>query len=338
MNVDELERRIRNLLEKEALLRERAILRIRFKTKMFRIGAAFTAALSSSLPVLKVNIGAEEFILIPESSWRGSIRKISEWVACASIEAIKDELEKAIVKAHHEHVGGPPTHLAGAEQPIDIAMLVMVAKELSQDGTLERFLAPEEVSDVISKAEKISKGETLTVKQEEKLRKVLEPLVAFLCPICRLWGGFGIKSKIILEDTILKPSTFMRTHVSLSRIADVREEARLYSAEYTLANVIELKAVIENVLPDSTEALILAGTLEWINEIGLEIGGFRSKGLGHLELESCEVILIRFNGLECRELVQALISPEEAGIKMPLHNYIKYLRSQGTSSNPLFLV
>jgi len=327
VKADEFTKRLRDFLKREGRLRERAVLKLRFKTKMLRIGAAFAATLGPSMPVLRLNAHYGKAILIPESSWRGSLRRISEWVARASANAVKDALERAILKAHYEPERGPLTHLRGADLPIEVEELIMVAEELARDGTLRRFLAPDEVDEVVAKAGELSRGRQLTRDQEERFRRILEPLVTPLCPICRLWGGPSLRGKVILEDTLLKPMTDIRTHVALNRAGGVREEARLYSAEVTLADVIELKAVVENALPGSTEALILAGTLEWLEEFGLGLGGFKSRGLGHLELEDCEVFLTELDNLRDLKLIRALIRPEEEGERMKLLDYLMHLRT-----------
>ncbi|RLI11229.1 hypothetical protein DRO33_04415 [Candidatus Bathyarchaeota archaeon] len=320
--------RIRRFLEREATLHERAILRLRFEARFIRVGSALTPV-GPILAVLRVRRGSDELAMIPESSWRGPLRKVSEWVAKASLDAVEDGLEKAVLAAHYEPEEEPLTHLKVAEPPVRMEDLVLAAEGLGEE-TLRRFLAPDEVREVLEAAKKLRNGLSLTDEERRKFRSSLEPLISPLCPICRLWGGPALKAKVILEDTLLKCPTQLRSHVAINRAAGVREEERLYSAEYCLPGELELEAVVENVLPGTTEALILAGTLEWLAGPGIELGGFKSRGSGLLRLqeENSEVLLTRLVGLRGRELVDALVRPDEVARRLGVSDYIRYLRGE----------
>ena len=65
-----------------------------------------------------------------------------------------------------------------------------------------------------------------------------------------------------------------RTHVGVNRRSGVRGEV-FYTAGYVHLKRVFVDIVVENVVPGSSEALILASTLEWVKELGLEVGGFK---------------------------------------------------------------
>ena len=328
MSYEELASKIKGFLEREATLSERAILKLRFKADFVRVGAALTP-IGPILEVLKIRVGPDELAVIPESSWRGPLRRVSEWIAKASLDAVEDKLERAMIMAHYEPEEGPITHLRVSKPPAEIDVLVLAAGVLGQD-ILRRFLAQEEASEVLEAANNLKKGCLLTKEDREKLKSSLESLVSPLCPICRLWGGPSLKAKITLEDTLLKYPVHLRSHVAINRSAGVREEERLYSAEYCLPGELKLEVVVENVIPGTTEAMILAGTLEWLVGPGVELGGFKSRGSGLLKFqeEGSEALLVRMAKLRGQELVKALVKPEEIALKLSLVDYIKYLRGE----------
>ena len=300
---------IRKILERRQVLHSRAVLRLLFRPRsVIRIGsgAEETRALA---PTLKVSVGSSRYPIILESSWRGMFRRIGESIAKSSLESM-ETLERKIAEAHYEPEEGPIMHYL---DPHLKNRMVSELKNLDVD-LLTRFTGREIIE---------------TIRDTE-----LEQFIELVCPICRLWGGPALRSLLTLGDTILKNVyTYSRTHVGLDRLTGVREEKILFTAEYVCTDRIDLEVIVDNVLPTTTEAKILAGTLEWILKMGIVLGGFRSRGVGYLELDEREskVLLAEFyqikNGVE---IAQALTSLDEARAvrKMKVEEYISYLRSE----------
>ncbi len=300
---------LRKFLRNESELRNRALITLHFKPSLIRIGSGREIGPEARLKIAKVIIGDEELSIIPESSWRGTLRRIGESIAKASLESFRNALDRKFVQIHVEPEEGPIFH------EIELEELRTMHKVLKEDvDEQSRRIALRFIS------------EDALTRREPNPREYSQ-LLAPLCPICRLFGGPGLRSKLMIADTLLRVQVYDRTHVSLDRMTGVRKEGHLFTAEYAFPTEdVELKIVAHNVDPGSGEALILAGVLDWILKLGLEVGGFKSRGIGHLELASGDVIFIDYESTSPERLLQALISPEEFGRRVSVEEYVERLR------------
>ena len=311
MSLEALFEKLRRFLEEEARLRDRAIIKLRFKPSPLRVGSGAERGAEARLTIAAVEVNGVRIPVIPGSSWRGALRRIGEAVAKASLERFKDELDRVLTSAHYEPEESPITHY------IDYEVLVRLHEELRADSKRRDELARLALRFVSQDA----------LDRDRPDLDEYSALLSPLCPICRLFGGPGLRSKLTISDTLLNAQPFERTHVSLDRMTGVREEGRLFTVEYALPRgPIELEMVAHNVSPGSSEALILAGVLDWVSKLGLEVGGFKSRGVGQLELEGGGVIFIDYGQVRRDRLIDALVSLDEVGERLTVGQYVERLR------------
>ena len=305
--LNEWHSRLIKIVQENSKLRTRAILRLVFKPRPLRIGSGIEAGPEARLTVATMKFRGKTIPIIPESSWRGVLRKIGEILAKSS--TFPDELDQFLASNHVEPEEKPITHEFSEEL---LEKLHKDVERMKNSPIISRFI-PEDV-----------------LEKERPSFDEYQPLLSSLCPICRLFGGPGFRGKLIICDTLLKGEIFDRTHVSISRLTGVREEGHLFTAEYVLPKSVNLEIIIENVIPSSGEALILSGVLNWILKLGLEIGGFRSRGAGHLTLmnEGSYVYVVNYEKLDSNQIIKGLIKPEEVGEKLTISQYISSLISQ----------
>jgi len=295
-------------LDESSCLRTRLILKLRFNSGPLRIGGGEREG--PILQILRVPVKGKLLPVIPESSWRGVLRRIGEWISKAS--RFQSPMENELVAHHMER--DVLDHLMST----DVLEKIKEEVRAVEDEVLERFLPRDLISRLREEPEIINSRD-------------LQSFLSVLCPICRLFGGQGLKGKLTLEDTVLNQGFSQpRSHVAIGRIAGVREEEHLFRAEYFFPEEVVLEVIVDNITPKSSEALILSGVIDWILKLGLEIGGFKSRGSGYLELkggkEHSYGIFLDFQALEGRNLARAFTNPESIGRKMGLSELIAFLR------------
>ena|GEM_PF-1460940 len=311
MNVDmfisELINEVKRVLNEQAFLRSRAIISLLFKPiSLIRVGRQAELA---RLPILLVRTVNGVLPVIPESTWRGSMRSIGEAIAKTLSSSFKG-VERLIVKSHYEEYEGTLRHKVDLE-----------FKKVSETELIGKIS-----SKVRSLGVKFSSR--LFPDEPASLREC-EHILSMACPICRLWGGLGYRGKLVIGDTTIeKAKVHNRTHVSINRCALVRMEGALFTVEYLYTNnSIKLEIIAENLQPKTSEAKIFAATLGWITKLGLSIGGFKSRGAGHLKLdeEKSQVYLVDYDIISKEQLVKALTKPKEVAERMSVKEYITYL-------------
>ena len=257
MNVEKIVGLVKKDLAEDSKLNTLYYIHLEFEVNScIRIGVG-GARREAFLPVLKVIHRDKYYPVVPESSWRGALRKIGETIAKSSITEPKNIREEILI-SHIEPEEGPITHIDPSEDEIN------KLKELGERELVERF-AP----------------------TYEEAEEALKNMITYLCPICRLWGGPGVRSRIVLEDTVIHEyESYSRTHVGISRITRTKEEHQLYTPEYIYVKQLNLNLTIYNIKPETIEAKILAGTLSWLTKLGLSIGGSKSRGIGYLKLNT----------------------------------------------------
>lgn len=326
--------KIIKLLKFERTYQNRAILQLNFDVEsVIHVGSGATSIYGAYVPLIKLEtLENKVLFIIPESSWRGVLRKISENIAKVSINESESKIENVeaiFMKAHYEPETGPISHLhdkSAREELIDLL------KGLQQYSNLKDLLR------IFFKVELIEtyKRNLEKLVEDEEARKQAENIASLLCPICRLWGGVSFRSKVIIKDSIIEEGSaeqYFRTHVAINRTTLVREEGYLYTVEYLYIKnkKIGLRMIIHNVLPQSYEAYIISGLLEFIRDVGLSVGGMKSRGIGHLKLNQNDshVLLIKdFTKLRGEDLVKALSNSEQVATKMTINEYIDYLRGK----------
>jgi len=267
------------------------------------------------LEVLKVSmVGGGTAYVIPSHSIKGILRHISEYVAKASATTGK-ELEHALLRAHCEVENEGIRHICSSND--DLSIINNYISNILNDRSLARRYIPEDSIDEVS-----SKFE------EGGIREVIEvePIAAIKCPICRLYGGNGLGGKVYIRDIVIKNGKVtVISRASIERPTGKVREGSLFSVEVLIVPKLELTIVIDDLKPRTTEAYIIACTLEWLASIGLSIGGMKTSGIGHYLLDTKESrgYLIDYENISSKEFIKALANP------------IDYIKEYGVNTEEL---
>lgn len=132
-------------------------------------------------------------------------------------------------------------------------------------------------------------------KAAEELDKNESRLTGLACTVCRLFGGRGFASKVLIPDLPVDEESWKRLHlqqrsgVAIDRDTMTAADGRLYDFEVVPAGtVFDLEILVEN--PDLEaggidELGLLFSTLDLLADGHLLLGGKRAAGLGRAAVE-----------------------------------------------------
>jgi len=265
------------------------------------------------IPIYRV--GGEPYI--PPTSIYGALRSIAEMlVKGMQLYTQLDDVEKIVLEAHCELETEGLRHICsvyGKEYVEFVKRLINELRNELQRGIprdkalYTHFFTDEGLNEV---------GETLqNVSIPSDLGSEIEHILATLCPVCRLFGGPGIRSNIVIIS--IEPEiagTYRITNVSIDRNTGVAREGNLFAIEGLILSKLHMDIYVRNVDRCSPEAKILVALLRYLSSMGLSIGGRKSIGFGKLllDLEESKGIYIDIESLNTAEdLVKTLINIEE---------------------------
>lgn len=242
---------------------------------------------------------------IPYSSIKGALRRIGETIAKSSIGNIPTSLSRILMESHVEPEGEPIVHRAHHQKELAELMIKILNRLKGYEkgiSILNSFIPEDEIIEI---EQSLKKG---------LLPYAIEPILSALCPICRLLGGPGISSKILIRDVKVHGESITRTHIGINRKTNTVEKNVLFTLELVQPKELSIKLTIINVHPETIEAKILAGILKFIKELGFWIGGRKSIGLGRIYLDEkrSKARYIRYQELETNTLKEYLLNPEKA--------------------------
>ncbi len=308
-------------------LRYRFVLKLVFRSTtspLVHVGSGFSLG-AEVLQVLKVTDSSGRYVyLIPSHSIKGVLRRISELIAKESaLSTSFNSLEYALMRAHCEVEGEGLRHVCSNEQDLRV-IRKYVDSVLSNEAEATKYVPKDSLEEV----RRSLKREGLIGTRE------VEPILATKCPICRLYGGPGLGGKVFIPDVVLREGrSVLITRTSIERATSKVREVALFTLEALILPEFEVAVIIEDLVPGSAEAKIIAGTLEWLANVGLELGGMKSVGLGHyvLDGERSKACLIDYRKYASREdflekLVDVLGYAERRG--RSVSEAIKKLRSK----------
>lgn len=306
-------------------LRHRAILDLKFRTKTpIHIGSGMRGETLQRVLILE-----GDKLIIPASTWKGVFRKITEILAKSVIRKpqVFSDYEFKAIKAHVEE---------DKIRHIDVMdIIVNSLNEIVKNydvNILRKFLLNTLFTDdeELERTVDVSRG--IVVLKTMKALDRLDFIVQLLCPICRLYGAPSLKGKLVFMDTIIPYDKYIsrfRTHVSISRASETKSEHHLYSMELVLCSEIELKIIVSNVKPGTSDAILLANTLNYVLNDGIALGMRRSIGLGALELieNDSKVYVNELEKLDSEALLETLANFKNSrgAMIMGLRDYIAYL-------------
>jgi len=258
--------------------------------------------------IVRFNINGKYVPFIPSESIKGTFRNIATKIAKEIFNYIEDADLKEIVKIHDKD-----THVSSEE-------VINNYIHIAENWIIENNI--------------ISKDKIKELSDYE----IVDMYLSFKCPICKLFGSKTLSSKLIFYDSFfaIDSNIFNYTSTSINRKAGVVEEGHLYQIEYmppSKLNKVIIKIIAENVIPKFYDAKLLANILDYVKNIGLSIGGNKSRGYGLLTLnkdQSC-VKLLEFmenpkDYNEIKKNIELLLQKEEAIKKLSIEEYIKYLK------------
>jgi len=261
---------------------------------------------SMYIPVYRVR--GEPYI--PISSIYGALRHIAEAVARSSLNSVSNDIEKMFIDMHCKQKDGGLRHICSNNFDYLKTIHELIRTLFEKGRDIERYFVTQdtkaEIFVVIDKA--------LQIKNIEAIPSSVEPLLSFLCPICRLFGGLGMKSMITLLDVKIVPeAATTQTQTSINRSLGIAHTGYLYSTEYIALNELKLKIIVRNIKINSIESKILKALLTYLKDIGISIGGRKTLGLGRLKVDPDKStgIYINLNTINNREeLIKTIIAPE----------------------------
>lgn len=235
--------------------------------------------------VYKTSLKIGEMLIIPATSWKGVFRAISERILLSmKLEGI----EATLRKLYHENSQGVGFKLDNKESDEFKALREYIASNYeSVKDALSRLVTGN--SEVVTKLADYEDGEGLSnfLLEEGIGRPLLQRYLGMVYPITSLYGSQGVAGKMRFLDTLVKAILHYRPGVGIDRKTMTVREGRLYFTEFMVPadDMITLRIIIDNVMKGTTEAKLLAATLRYVKSEGIQIGGSKSKGVGHLELD-----------------------------------------------------
>ncbi|MEL9941049.1 MAG: RAMP superfamily CRISPR-associated protein [Ignisphaera sp.] len=308
--------RLREFIEREKKLNTVLYLKLVFKP-LNSLGLVHIASERGAAYTPVFRVGDE--IYIPASSFIGALRSAAESIAKASLNAFGDTADRIFAEAHCEPEEDIIRHICSPRGDEYLSLVKNLVKVLTSNRDLYRHFLTDDAATEISN---IMGG----VDSLDKIPRELEPVLSALCPICRLFGGPGLGSKIsVLRVEPHIVSTHMVTHVSISRQSSTAMPQRLYTREYAALDSLSIDITIKNVVRGGPELRMLRAVLEYLNKVGISIGGAKSIGVGKLflDLENSRGIYIDLNTINDKtKLLDALINIENLAQK-PLGELLK---------------
>ena len=305
------------------MLKTRAMINLMFKSgSPLRIGSGE----DSPATVLRVELGGSTKIYVPSSSIKGVLRRISEIIARSSLGSFT-ELERTVLAAHCEissKEGGKGLGHYCYERAAELARDALLANK-----DRAKALVPEDDVDDLLKDLGRNPHEWGSETWE-----AVEPVLSSACPVCRLWGGKGLKGKILVRDVLLDhgpENSYYRSRVGIDRATNTRREKVLFTVEGSFQDSIASSLIADNIMPGGSDAKLLAATLEWLASTNLQIGGLKSVGWGQLELDGAASKVYYMDFKNTGDKLGALVSPEKYADELSLNEYVSLLR---TGSRP----
>ena len=120
----------------------------------------------------------------------------------------------------------------------------------------------------------------------ESKKEVIELFLSLQCPICRLFGAKNLSSKTIFTDALISGDyeTSYYRGISIDRKYRTVREKHVYTIERVTGDYsVEFEAIVDNI--NEEEMKVLCILLSYIEKIGMELGGSKSRGYGRLKLD-----------------------------------------------------
>ncbi len=256
--------------------------------------------------------------VIPSSTWKGVFRSIAERIA---MSMSFDGFEKLAMKAYSE--GDYRITSGDAEFQSYLRGLEDIL--LRRSGDL-MGIAWKEIENILLDIGFDEELELIKKKIDRSiLHRIATDFLALYCPVGRLFGNRVLAGKLRFHDTVVGSSNVadLRPGVGIDRYSGTAKTDQLFFTEVTPINSkLILRFVVDNLRPGDGDSRVLANTLGFVAELGIQVGGRKSAGLGLLELEEA-----RFWLAELKEDKDglALANPIRNGKRLSLPEFQEWL-------------
>ncbi len=318
MSVESAVEKLRRFVELESKLSTLIYLKLVFKPYS-EVGLMHIAMERETAYISVFKVG--DRIYIPLSSVLGALRAVGESIAKGLTNSFADPVEKMFAEAHCELEEDTIRHICSPLGGGYIDFVKDLLNKLKGDRSLyKHFLTDEALREVETIVE--------NAKQLMDVPRALEVVFSPLCPICNLFGGPGVESKISIlriEPEIMGIHNI--TRASISKQSLVALPGHLFTHEHAVIKKLSVDLIIKNIRRGSIEQKLLKALLSYLATIGISVGGLKSVGIGRYVLDSDESKggYIDLNGInEKKELLDALINIETK-IQKSLKNLINEL-------------
>ncbi len=227
--------------------------------------------------------------VIPFSTWKGLFRRVSEWImySDASLGRVLEEH-----MFNHDFRG---RELEG--EPCDGDLKALYEKyracvEARGRGRYEDMgacleIEPEILHNVNIASEMDERSFCLTARG---VRSALQ------CPVCRLYGSPYFASAVTFSDSVLQGVLRTVTHVAINRRTGIQQEDMLYLEELVelgKPGTVRVYAILREAFQDPKPLEVWRQTLRVLAEVGVFVGGGKSRGHGYVQLDPEESLEAR---------------------------------------------
>jgi len=251
----------------------------------------------TDLPVEKLPDGTP---YIPGSSLKGALRSLAERMAnamglrtCNVFSRLSPcELAAATIrKAIDALVRGDVEVLSGGLS--DILSRAKQSKEEAVKGLAE------DISGIIS-------GFSRPEQLPEAISSLVERLAGLPCPVCRLFGNKELAAHV---DTLnafpleVNVKIHFITRVAIDRFRMAARSGALFDYEFVPPGhrwEFHVRAYNLDLRGQDEASRLLRSVLDYIRDVGLEVGGMKSVGHGLLRLEELKCVVYRIEDFRVR--------------------------------------
>ncbi|MEM2169776.1 MAG: RAMP superfamily CRISPR-associated protein [Candidatus Nezhaarchaeales archaeon] len=269
-----------------------------------------------------IRIPGDEGFLIPSSTWKGVFRSISERIA-KSME-FKDKLADLAVKSFEEDLKASyRVNKEFCSEVLNVlrgnrSTVIPYSKEELIEIAEQSGFTLEEIGEIMEKG----------FNTRDNLYRLSESILAFHCPIGRLYGNQLLAGKLRFLDTILRTSDgtklHERTSVAIDRYSGKVRERAFFILESIIGERVWLRIIADNLTPRANDSRLFALTLRAIKELGLSLGARKSAGMGLLTL-SDETSYWYIVDLESDKEGIKIANPFKYAEKKSMEEFLKWL-------------
>jgi len=248
------------------------LFKLSFKGDSLRVGGEREG---STVYQLKYTVKGRDIPVIPNSSWKGVFKRISEGIAKA----------KGIGTASSHNNDDHPKEKRNNEEANKRVQSILehanVKSEMNKGnkikGTqLKGIDIDDEVWTIVR-----SNVSADYVTWEDLEEITAKTVYYYMCPVDRLYGSKLFASSISFSDSLVEGNTSFQPHVVLDRTFGAQKEKRLFEEEVVEPSNITLRVVLR---PEG-DVQLWRYTLRYVEKMGIAVGGSKSRGLGHLTLD-----------------------------------------------------